>query len=150
MNNLNIESLFNIKDEFKPHSNGTLDINTLFKKKDPKKFVFNSQLLLKTVQKKKETLAKCYLTIYEKCCGSIMAANSAGLTEIIYEVTSIVPECPEYTTMECLQIIQQNFKQEHIPSRIIPPTCILINWNNIENDPNINHDIKKLSEGSSE
>jgi hypothetical protein len=137
MNNLNIESLFDIKDEFKPHQSGQLDIQTLFQKKDPKKFVFNSQVLLKTVRKRKEALENCYNTIYEKCCESIMAANSAGLTDIVYEVVMVYPECPEYSASDCVSIIQKKLNAECIQTIILSATSLFISWDGIENDPRL-------------
>lgn len=142
MNNLNIESLF-CGGSFERgggvsnggvHTNGKLDIETLFKKKDAPKFVFNSQLLLRTIYNKRKVLDKCYGDIYEKCCESIVSANNAGLTDIVYEVTEFVPECPEYSSEDCLLLIQEKMKEEMIPTLVMLPNKIFISWFNLEVD----------------
>lgn len=146
MNNLNIESLFcggegrsrggsgELERKGGVHTNGRLDINTLFKKKDPPKYAFSSKLLLRTIYNRRKVLDKCYGEIYEKCCESIVSANNAGLTDIVYEVTEFVPECSDYSSEDCLLLIQEKMKDEMIPTWIMPPNKIFISWFNLEID----------------
>jgi len=131
---LNIENLFSTSDDTKPYTNGKLDIDTLFGKnsRDDKNFTFDSQILLNGVKKRRQKLKEYCSDTYKTCCETIISANNSGLTDIIFEVPEIVPDCLDYKPLECLKYIENKLKEQKISDIILSPTKIFITWNNLE------------------
>jgi hypothetical protein len=131
---LNIENLFTTGDENRPYTDGKLDIETLFGKnsRDDKNFTFDSQVLLDGVKKRRQKLKEYCSDTYKTCCETIISANNAGLTDIIFEIPEIVPDCLDYKPLECLKYIEGKLKEQKISDIILSHSRIFITWNNLE------------------
>ena len=131
---LNIENLFTTGDENRPYTDGKLDIETLFGKnsRDDKNFTFDSQILLDGVKKRRQKLKEYCSDTYKTCCETIISANNAGLTDIIFEIPEIVPDCLDYKPLECLEYIEGKLKEQKISDIILSHSRIFITWNNLE------------------
>lgn len=103
---INIENLFST-DAYIPHTNGKLDINTLFALKTRSSFTVDPKVLLNNGIRRKKTLDERYISIYETCWNTIVQADKAGVTDIIFEVPELT-NCIGYSPTECLNIIENN------------------------------------------
>jgi len=134
LDKLNIENLFSIGTNTKPFTNGKLDINTLFKRKaqTEEDIEFNSEILLYSINKKKEKINEVNINLYKNCCDKIVIADSSGITDIIYEIPTNIPECIGYNPFNCLKYIQNKLYSHCITSSIITQNKIFLSWINIE------------------
>ena len=134
LENLNIENLFTTNYGNKPHTDGKLDINTLFRNnsKNSKNYSFDSQVLLDGVKKRRQKVKECYSSTYKTCCETIISANNSGLTDIIFEIPEIIPDCLDFIPYECLKYIEEKLKEQKVACLILSKIRIFITWNNIE------------------
>lgn len=147
---LNIENLFSTGDDNRPHMDGKLDIDTLFGKnsRDDKTFTFDSQVLLNGVRKRRQKLKEYCADTYKTCCETIISANNAGLTDIIFEIPEIVPDCLDYKPLECLKYIESKLKEQKISDIILSQSRIFITWNNLESKIKEEEDSQELQNES--
>ena len=135
LKNINIENLFSTEKSI-PHTNGKLDINTLFSSKVRKDFVVDPKVLLNGGIKRKKTLDECYINIYQTCWDTIVQADQAGITDIIFEVPEPV-NCRGYLSSECITIIEKNLmaiSKNAIKCKPLSNTRLFITWFGIENN----------------
>jgi len=135
MDKFSIESLFPSNEGEELSSSGTLDVNTLFNgtgiNNDPDR-EFDSSVLLKSIYDRRSRLRKNYVIIFNKCCERIKATNNYNLTDIIYELPIVIPECPNFNHRECLEYIRDNLRKQYIDAIIIDKRKIFITWKYIE------------------
>lgn len=131
---INIENLFSTTTH-NSHTSGKMDINTLFSHKSKNnKPSFDPKLLLNGGIKRKNMLDKCYINIYDACCDTILMADKAGVTDIVFEVP-IAENCVGYNTEESITILEKNLKKvsnNGIQCQPITKTKLFITWHNIE------------------
>lgn len=128
--NFSIATLFPTQDGSKPYVNGKLDINSLFG--NAKHEEFNSSDLLDASKKRKKKLQLCYNELYDTCCKSIKLVNDSGMTDMIFTVSTYVPECPDYNSVDCLKFIKERLTDQLLDTKIISYTELFITWYNLE------------------
>lgn len=134
---LNIQDLFG-KFDHNYSSSGRIDLESLFRKHTPSdEYRFDSTILLETVKKRKQKFKKFCSELFQICCETMISANDSGLTDIIFEVPDVVPECVDYKPAECLKFINEKLKEQKLSSLLLSKTKIFISWSNLE---------KKISE----
>jgi len=137
MDNINIAALFSHNDGSKVYigGGGKLDTNTLFSGisiTGENECSFDSKTLLVINQNKQRNLTKWYNNMYIKCCEKIKASNAQSLTDIICEIPKFVPECPEFSSKDCLKFIKTKLHEQLIKTHIISDCAIFVTWHDLE------------------
>jgi hypothetical protein len=140
---LNVENLFSSKRGKKLQSKGKLDIKTLFRKQKNEDQSFDSSILLENITKRKKRLDEKYIEIFRLCRDKIIAANSAGITDILYEVPEFVPECQNYNSFESMNLIIEKLNDQQLSCMIINNRMIFISWHDLENKLISRYEIKE-------
>lgn len=128
--NISIATLFPTEDGSKPYIGGKLDIQTLFGNYNRDNF--DSRELLDIVKRKRKKLEECHEEAYKSCIRSIRLINNSGLTDMVFTVSSYIPDCVNYSPYICLKFIKHKLSQQLIDSTILSTTDIFITWHNLE------------------
>jgi hypothetical protein len=128
--NISIETLFPTEDGSKPYIGGKLDIKTLFGNNN--KDNFDSRELLDIVKRRRKKLQECHEDAYKSCIRSIRLINNSALTDMVFTVSSYVPDCVDYNPYICLKYIKKKLGEQFIDTTILSTTEIFITWHNLE------------------
>jgi len=113
-----------------------LDINTLFSgtATNPDIVIDMSHgVLIERKKKRADEVQRQYMLSYKNCWEKINSADNDRLTETIFEVLPDLPEFPEYSHIECINLIQDKLRTEYIDTVIMSDNLnIFINWKDIE------------------
>lgn len=114
-----------------------LDINTIFSNTATNPDVvidMSHEVLIERRKKRKEEIKRQYMLAYQNCWKKIDASDGDGLFETIFEVIDALPQFPEYSSIDCLALIQNKLRTEEYMDTVIlkDNLSIYINWENIE------------------
>lgn len=113
-NGLNVYSLVNTKKNYD-------DLHT-----------FNIDSLIKIRRDKRERKLETFMRYYSRCFESIKILNNKNKTDIIYDVPDRVPECSDYSSIECIEFIENKLKEKYMDVYRINYKTIFVTWKFIE------------------
>jgi hypothetical protein len=113
-----------------------LDVNTLFSgtTNNPDVVIdMSHEILIERKKKRADEVQRQYMLSYKNCWEKINSADNDRLTETVFEVLPDLPEFPEYSPIECINLIQDKLRTEYIDTVIMSDNLnIFINWKDIE------------------
>jgi hypothetical protein len=115
---------------------GHFDVNSISKDKyinDDPDINFNSDDLLETIQKRRENTRRLLVTSFNLCCDKIKEADSMGLTDLIFELPSMITMSNVYSkTIDIIRYISDKLKKQKLNTCIIDEKKLFITWKFIE------------------
>lgn len=83
--------------------------------------------------KKARKKDSCFLNniveeLYKKCIKTIKFKNKGGITNMIYQVPSIIPGHPLYDQVEACCLLNEKLRKNGFKTIYKPPFDIFINW----------------------
>lgn len=138
--NFSVDELFPSETNRSGTRGKNLNIETLFTGTHEEADVIvdmSYEVLLDRKIKRRKLLQKQYMKIYKFCWDRIDMAEKDGLTEIIFEVLPTIPQFPEYNCQDCLNIIQNNLRDQYMDTIILEDgLSIYISWADLEANKN--------------
>lgn len=132
MERLNINNMF---PESKIREDKPLDVRSLYystEKRRSKKVEFKVEDITKRWEEKRKKVVQQYKKVYNMCLNAIKNSNKMNKFDIVYEVPIAVYMCPDYSSVECLEYIEEKLKKLYLDTLIINHFSIFISWVNIK------------------
>lgn len=138
MNKISIQVLTQNKN----NSNNKLDVYSISHTKThyPEIESFNSQSLIASNITKREKLLDTYMKYYNCCIEKIKTLNSRNKVDLLYDVPVVVPDCPSYSHIKCIEFIERKLNAQHFDTYKLKNenNVIFITWKFLESNLN-NH-----------
>jgi hypothetical protein len=136
-NILTVDQLFPSETNKSGTKGKRLDINSLFSgtATNPDVVIdIGAETLIERKKKRKDDLQRQYMLEYKRCWERIDAADLDRLNETIFEVLPEVERFPEYSPVDCVELIQDKLRTEEFMDTVIlgDNKSIYISWANIE------------------
>jgi hypothetical protein len=136
-NILTVDQLFPSETNKSGTKGKRLDINTLFSgtATNPDVVIdMSHETLIQRKKQRKEDLHRQYMLEYKRCWERINSADQDGLNEFIFEAQPIIERFPEYSPLDCIELIQDKLRTEEFMDTAILDNnqSIYICWVNIE------------------
>lgn len=114
-----------------------LDINSLFSgtATNPDVVIdLSHETLIERRKQRKDDLHRQYLLEYKRCWDKINASDNDRLNETIFEVQGEIERFPEYSPIDCVELIQDKLRTEEFMDTVIlaDNKSVYISWANIE------------------
>jgi hypothetical protein len=114
-----------------------LDINTIFSgtATNPDVVIdMSHETLIQRRKQRKDDLHRQYLLEYKRCWDKINSADKDRLSETIFEVQTEIERFPEYSPIDCVELIQDKLRtDEYMDTMILDNNhSVYISWANIE------------------
>lgn len=93
---------------------------------------FNVQQLIDVQTERENKKIDAYKRIFQKCLNKIEELHKRRITEFTYSVPLRIVGCPEYSTEECLEKIEDSLRELFMDTLIISRNTIFVTWYNIQ------------------
>lgn len=124
MDKINIESLFPAYKTHHCDNKKTLDVKVISQNQRP----FDTNILIETRARKRKILLNHYSKFYETCLKKIEIANNLGKTDLLFTVTEMIFNCPEYKPIDCILYIKKKLNEDLFDTHIINHRTLFITW----------------------
>lgn len=136
-NILTVDQLFPSETNKSGTKGKRLDINTLFSGTGTNPDIvidMSHEVLIQRRKQRRDDLSRQYLLEYKRCWEKIDSADKDRLTETTFEVLTEVERFPEFSPIECVELIQDRLRTEEFMDTIIldDNKSIYISWANVE------------------
>lgn len=108
-----------------------INLNNIFEKKEENNFVFK-EMIINNLKKRNKDKLNQYKLIFKSCIALIKKSISDNQTDILFTVSSTIPNCPDYDPNECLKYISNKIIKNKLNTYIIDSNNIFITWKNIK------------------
>lgn len=131
MNNISIDNLFPnaAKTNHEP-----MTVRSLYfpvNKQDPGYVDFSVENLIYEQEEKKLKVHNQYKRVFNMCLKKIKASNKLNITEIIFDIPSVVFRCPDYSEYECIKFIEERLNELCLDTLVISKNKLFISWKNV-------------------
>ncbi len=108
-----------------------MNINNIFKLKEKKEIIFK-EMIINNLKKRKHEKLKQYKFMLNSCIKLIEQSINDNQTDILFTISSTIPNCSDYNSDECLKYIQKKLLNNNLNTLIIDSNNIFITWKNIK------------------
>lgn len=132
--NMSVDNLFP-SDNHSGTRGKKLDVESLFNKtplNNEPDITFSSNILIERREKRRKEKLNYYKQMLIYCHQRITDADDDQACDIVFTVIETVPECKDYSPIECLEYISDKLREEDFDTTIISPTTMFITWKYLE------------------
>lgn len=104
---------------------------------------FSTEVLLDRINARRKKKLWYFKIMLKYCYDRIESADGDQITDILFKVIDVVPDCKGYDSLECLEYISDKLRKQCFDTLILDNTTMFVSWKYLElNKDNYNDDME--------